>query len=286
MTQAFDERIVRVGIEFADGIKYYEGLAIYASGVQYGSAQMNECQIRIFNLTAENRNYILSRCSPMRFRPGIERPINVTLDVGRKSYGVFRIFSGKVIACDVTQPPDIGIVLQSLSNSYLMGVILGINESSIAPLSAICKSIAKNSGLILDFQAKDKQIENWIFNGAAANQIKLLNDMGEVKAWENNGTLHVLDQDKALKGEPILISAETGMVGIPQITQYGCLVRVMIDSSIKLGGTVKIVSKTAPTVNGLYMVYKINFEVANRDQAFWYSLECTNDPRWYDASAA
>ena len=65
-------------------------------------------------------------------------------------------------------------------------------------------------------------------------------------------------------------------MGIPQVTQQGVNVTVMINPEIQLGGTVTIDSAMNPAANGTYKVIKINFEIANRDEPFWYILETSN----------
>lgn len=272
MTDAFDPRIVQVGIDLGNGLKTYEGLAIYASGVKYASAMFNECEARIYNLTRDERNNILTQASPLIRTQA--KPVFLSLDVGRESYGTFRLFEGNVISCNVTQPPDIGISLRSLTSSFESGVILRDNQSSIALLSIISQNIAKTLGLTLQFQATDKQIDNYSFTGAAVKQVDKLNQVGGVVAFIDNRTLVVLDSNKPKAGTRRLISAQTGMVGIPQVTEQGVLVKVMMDNSLQLGGPVQIQSLMNPAANGDYRIVKMSYEVANRDQPFWYSLEC------------
>ncbi len=271
MTTVFDQRIVQVSIEFEDGTQTFEGLSIYATGQKVDAAAMNQCECRIFNLTKEQRNYILSRTSPLNLN---RRPIIMTLDVGRESYGTFRLFDGYVISSGSTQPPDIGITLTALTNSFSTGIILRNIQSSIAQLRTIAQSIAENNGKILDFQATDKQIQNFMYNGCAAYQIRDLNEMGGIIASIDGNVLTVRDADKPDKALPRLISATTGMVGIPQFTAAGINVRMMIDNTIKLGGIVNIISEEVPAANGSWVVQKILFEVASRDQPFFYTLDC------------
>src|SRR6478609_2387546 len=109
MTSAFDPRLVRVGIETADDTIVLDGLDIRAQGQIFFSPTNNVCNLRISNLTKELRNYILSRSTPYKTQNNqAGTPAKVFLDVGRQSYGTFRLFEGLVYTSSVTPPPDIG----------------------------------------------------------------------------------------------------------------------------------------------------------------------------------
>lgn len=276
MTSAFDNRIVRVGIEIDGNTFTFEGLNIYARGTKWRSAIMSQCEIRIFNLTQEQRKFILTQASPIVRPPALLKPINVSLDVGRESYGTFRLFEGQVFQGGVTQPPDIGIILNSLTNNYQLSMTQDFTQSSIATLKTIAQQAADSMTppLTLEFSATNKQIENFSYTGSPQGMIDELNQMGGIIAHIDNGTLIVTDADKP-RGDTIrLINKANGMVGVPQPTASGCLVKMMIDNSIEIGAQVQVESKINPGVNGNYIVRQMDFEVANRDNPFWYTLQC------------
>ena len=54
------------------------------------------------------------------------------------------------------------------------------------------------------------------------------------------------------------------------------MVKLMMDNSIELGGSVSVQSDLNPAANGTYKVVQANFEVASRDHPFWYTLYCSN----------
>ena len=279
MVQAFDPRLIRVSITVATGTyQFDESIAIYASGSKTVDAAMNPLQIRIFNLSSQLRNEILTQASPLRLQK--IAPCIITLDVGRQSYGTFRLYEGDVISCDVTQPPDIGITLNSLTNNYFMSLISNASFPSPTRLSQISKKVADANNKQLVFEATDKQIDNFNHNGAINNQIGKLDQIGGTIAFVDNAQLVVIDSDKARKGEMRVISATSGMVGIPQVTVNGVLVRTMVDNSLKLGCEIQVISTVNPVANGNYFIRAIHFDIASRDEPFFYTLECVA-PAYY-----
>jgi hypothetical protein len=277
--QAFDNRLVTLTLQLTTGIVEYSGVNIVASGRKYDTSIPADCEARIYNLTAADRNNILTQASPLKI--GQNTPVNMVLSVGRESYGTFILYQGNVLSCDVTQPPDIGVGLRAITLGGAMGLIVQNNQSSIATLKTIAQSIADSLGVGLDFQAtNDKQIDNYSFTGAALKQVEKLNHMGGIKAYIDNGTLVVQDANKPRTGDVVQINANTGMVGIPQVTELGVIVKAMINPQIKLGGQVNVTSLINPAANGLYYVTQINFEVANRENPFWYTLSCLSPDKY------
>jgi len=274
MASAFDQRIVRIGIEIEGDILTYEGLNVYARGTKFLSATMGTCEARVFNLTKEHRKFILTQASPIAKR--VLTPINFTLDVGRESYGTFRLFEGQVFQGGVTQPPDIGIILNSLTNNFQLASTAAIQQSSIATLRTISQQIADamTPPLTLEFKATDKQIDNFSYTGSPQGCIEKLNQMGGILATVDGKSLIVLNTGQARSDSVRLINKNTGMVGVPQPTVYGANVRMMIDNSVQIGSEVQIESEINPAVNGNYIVQKLDFEVAYRDAPFWYNLQC------------
>jgi hypothetical protein len=281
---AFDGRLIEVDIQLPTGETYTfnnanPALAIYACGSKFASAIMNSCECRIYNLTRQLRNTILTLASPLIIRPPgqpAKQPVLMTLKAGRQSYGTTTFYQGNVISCNVTQPPDIGITLRALANNFQMSIIGNFQFPANTLLSEISQQVAQAQGLTLDFEATDKQINNFSFTGAQNNLIQKLNEAGGVQAYEDNGVLVVLNSGSSRKGANITISESTGMVGIPQVTEQGVAVRVMFNPLIQLGGTVTINSLINPAANGQFKVLKIDYEIATRDQPFWMTLWCSN----------
>jgi hypothetical protein len=60
------------------------------------------------------------------------------------------------------------------------------------------------------------------------------------------------------------------MIGMPQLDVQGITVKFLLDSDPVLGGAVEIQSKLYPACNGVYAIYKLDFEIANRDTPFYW----------------
>lgn len=279
MTGAFDKRIVRVGIQIEKEFLVYEDLDIRLTGQKFAGPTSNNCTIKISNLTRDERNYILTKATPILPKGKKERtPIYVTVDVGRESYGTFRLFEGQCFASSVTQPPDIGIVLRSLTQNFATSVLNVNSQGSTTQLKMIAQSVADQCGLQLDFtKCKDRQIANYAFTGAVLRQIEQLQLVGDVRAFVDNKTLVVMDKNTYRGTNKFRIDSQAGMVGVPQPTESGASVQVLVTPSIQVGSGISLGSEINPAVNGSdYTVSAMTFDIANRDNPFFYTLSLSN----------
>ena len=270
MASTFDDRLVSITIIIGTVSRTYSGLYIYAVGTKYANENQNECEITIANLKEETRNEIMTLTSPFNDTK-VEKIAIVS--AGRVSYGLSQIFIGNIVSSSISQPPDIYLILKCLTGDYQKGNIIARTQPQVARLSNIAKQVAEDLGVTLSFEAQEKEITNYTYTGAAIKQIKKLGDVGEIDAYLDNNTLIVKDKKIPLIGKLRKLSASTGMVGIPESTELGVRVIFLLDNYTVLGGALEITSVINPALNGRYVIYKLGFEIANRDTPFYWVAE-------------
>lgn len=268
--QELDPRVVKVGIEIGGSLKTYEDLNIVVSGTKYANANQNECEVQISNLDKATRDFILTETSPFNKN---RKPKKLIVDAGRVSYGTSRIFVGDITSSNVTQPPDITINLKALTGNYAKGDIIARNQPAQMSLKKISEQVARDLGVNLDFQATDKNIANYSFTGGALKQIDKLGEAGMVNAYLDDTILIVKDYNVPLTGKMRILNLDTGMIGIPEITEQGIKVKFLLDNQTTIGSAIQITSKIYPAVNGTYVIYKLGFEIATRDTPFYWIAE-------------
>lgn len=272
MTGAFDDRLVNLEIE-VDGQKhvYDQSYYIIAEGTRFTNGNFGTCNLRIDNISKKFRDYLIGRTSQWVKNKTVA---NVRLNVGRESYGTFMMFAGQAMAGSPTQPPNIGLILNSLTGLSQLGFDTSIASPENSTVEDICKQVAKNAGVNLSFKAQNNPvIGNYQFAGVIGKQIKGLSDLGVYAYQDTDGTLVVTDVQVARDLPVIDVSQETGMVGVPQITQNGVRVNMLIKNEIKIGAPVQLTSKVNPTVNGKYMIYKLGFQLGSRENPFYWVLD-------------
>lgn len=269
-----DQRILRIGIEVSGELLVFEGLAMTARGSKFGSETQNTCDVEIVNLSRDVRNYILTETSPFNKN---RTPKRLTVEAGRVSTGVARIFVGEIVSSSPTQPPDIGLQIKAQTGAHKKGDIIARSAPAREKLSTIAKNVAADIGTSLEFEATDKTIANYSFSGASLKQIGALAAAGDVDVFQDDDVLVVKDAGKARKERVKVVNNGTGMIGIPEATERGVKVTTLFDLQTELGMRVDLTSDLNPALDGSYVVYKADFDLANRESSWFYDLEASRD---------
>lgn len=270
MNSELDPRIITVGIEINGRMKTYTDLWITASGSKFANALQSEAEIKIANLSREDKDYLLTETRPYFFPVARKR---IFIWAGRRSYGVQLLFQGDIVSCTPSQPPDVTLTMRARSLQYFKGDVVSVSAAGQTPLSRIAAGVASGMGLTLDFRAKDRNISNYAFTGANIKQVDELGRMGGVDAYVDGETLVVKDSNLPLPGTAPVLSQDSGMIGIPELTVQGVKVKYLLDRFSRLGAGLEIRSTLNPAANGSYVIYKLAFEIASRDTPFYYVAE-------------
>lgn len=265
-----DLRVVKVGVEIGDRLQVYDGLYVKATGSKFANATQNEATITIANLSAEVRNYLATETSPYNRNKVRKR---VLLWCGRQSSGTFLLFAGDIISATPSQPPDIALTIKAKTGQYDKGTIVGTSLGAVTPLSVVSRSVAQQLGLNLVFEALEKNISNWSFSGAAAKLVDELSQTGMVNAFVDDNTLVVKNFNEPLKSVSSVLSQATGMIGMPEVNEQGVKVKMLMTPGVAIGGRLTLNSKYNPAANGDYTIYKLSFDIASRDQAYYWIIE-------------
>ena len=271
-----DERIVKISVEVNGALKVYQSpLNLTAMGTKYGNSLQNDCVVTIDNLDRETQDYLLTETSPYNLN---RTPKTIIVESGRVSYGTSVIYRGNVINAIVSQPPDISVTLKCLTGNFVKGDIINRNQPGQATYRQICQQIAQDTGTILNFQATDKNIANYSFSGSALDQVAVAGSMGNYNVFIDNDTLIVKDALIPITGSTRILSAETGMIGIPEFTERGIKVKFLIDNQTRIGSAIDVRSTQYPAANGIYVIYKLSFQLTSRDTPFYYIAEAARRP--------
>lgn len=269
-----DQRILRIGIEVSGEMRVFEGLAMTARGSKLASETQNSCDIEILNLSRDVRNYILTETSPFNKN---KTPKRAFVEAGRVSTGTARVFMGEIISSSPTQPPDIGLSLKVQTGAFQKGNLVARSGPAKEKLSTIAQGIANDIGATLEFEAEDKFIANFSFSGAALKQIGALAAAGRVDAFQDDETLVVKDAGKPRQNRVKVINSGSGMIGIPEATERGVRVVTLFDLETELGAQMDLSSELNPSLDGSYTMYKLDFDLASRAEAWYYDIEASRN---------
>lgn len=270
MTNSLNPRLIKLTITVNNVANSYQNLMIMARGMKYANPLQNECEVTIYNLDRTTQDYILSETSPYNQN---KTPKTITLEAGRQSYGFNKIYVGNIVMANPSQPPDIGITLKCLTGNYLKGSFTSRAQPGMASIKQICQQVAADLKNNLIFQAKNPNVANASYNGPTLQQVDQLQSFGGLNVYIDNDNLVVKNANTPLNGVFKVVSADTGMIGIPEMTERGVRVKFLLDNTTILGGGMQVQSKQYPAANGNYIIYKLGFEISNRDTPFYWLAE-------------
>ena len=269
-----DPRLLKVSIFLEnEAIPHtYENLMISVIGTKYGDYISNVCEIRIANIDKDVRDKLLTDGTP--YARSFPPKNTILIEAGRVSTGLFQIYLGDIISVSVSQAPDITLTMHAITGKHRKQETTTLSMPAVSRFKTIAERVATKLEVDLDFQALDKDVSSFSFTGSAE---ALINQLGLIQlgvdAYLDDSTLVVrrrFDTSSLIQSD---ININTGLVGIPEFADLGCRCTVLVRKDIRLGEKIRVESEAYPAINGVYIIFRLGFNLANRDTPFYYILE-------------
>lgn len=267
---SLDQRVMRLSVEVNGQLRVYEGLQVRAQGEKFANPIQDTCTVTVSNLARDARHFLLTETSPFNKN---RTPKRIRVEAGRVSTGLAVVFEGDVTEASPSVGPDIELTLKAKTGNFAKGQIVAVSQAAQSALSQIAAEVARQISSSLVFEADDKQIGNFSFTGAALKLVDKLAQAGGVDAFVDGAQLIVKNRNKALKGVTHLLSAQSGLIGLPEATEQGVKVRYLYDPNSRVGGELELVSEANPSLTGKYVIYKLGFDLATHDVPFYTTAE-------------
>jgi hypothetical protein len=272
MVDQVDRRIIRVGIEISGRINWYDGMRVKASGTKYANPLQNDCTVTISGLSMDTRDRLLTSTSP--YNPS-RQPKRLIIDVGRESFGTFRLFIGDITSAEPSPPPDVDVIIKAKTENAKAMDVSSVSFGATSRLSVIAQQVAQEVGVGLLFEAADKNIANWSYSGPTLKLVRRLEEMGRVRAFIDDELMIVKDAGSVIRGAVRVLNMDSGLVGIPKATEKGLDVTFLIDRETRLGGMLRLDSRMNKSLNGDYSIDQLKFDVTTDEDPFFYQAQCT-----------
>lgn len=268
---ALDPRLLQVSVDVRGERRTYSNIAITATGTRFANPNQGECNITLANLEQDVVNFILTETTPFNRN---RTPKRVIVEAGRQSSGLSLVYVGDIFRSSISQPPDAVLSIRALSSQFDKGTIVARETAPLTTLQTLAQQVADDLSLPLTFEADDKQISNYTFTGAVIQQVNKLQELASLDVYIDNDQLIVKNREQPLAGRVRTLDADSGMIGVPTFTEQGARVTFFYDAQTALGGRLDIVSRQYPALTGQYVIYKLVYQLANRDIPFYYTADC------------
>lgn len=254
------------------GDKQLDGVEVKFSVNKLMSAVMNKADIEICNLAQEDIEFLTTYTSQFI---AINQRKRIRLWAGYEEDGVSLIFDGDIVEGMPTNPPDRWIKCKALSGYYSNKEVVSKTLGGDVSVKDLCTEASNLLNLPMVFESESvKKISDFSFTGDKTKIIKDLNELGGITAYEDDGTLFVLDKDTPRKSVDVRYISETsGLIGIPKPDPIGIECTVLLDNSLKIGQRIYIESKIFPSASGEYFIYELKHSGDLRGTEFYTNIK-------------
>lgn len=265
-------RICYVEFITANGqAKRLDGIDIQFSIEKHMGAVMNEANVTIYNLTREDIEYLTTFTSQWI---AYQQRKRLRIFAGYTDTSVGLIFDGDIIEALPSMPPDIALRCKARSGAYNNSTMISKSVTEPITTKDLLKQVGSWTGLTVnDHTTTDRKIGGFYYTGSATQLIGQLNDIPDIIAYEDDGSLWVVDKKNTDIGLQMrVINKNSGMIDIPQPNATGIEVKILLDPAIKLGQKIKVESDLIPAVNGVYTIYELKYTGHLRGNEFYTDI--------------
>lgn len=199
------------------------------------------------------------------------------------------IMSGQILEAPPNGYPDMALHIRLFGNAEWQSTVINVQKSDlkivdlIDYVGSITQTPVNMPQWLRDSNEwLNKRLDNYSYTGTPIGLLEKIQDMvGGYNPNKSsffismaNGAITVGSPERRNDNEVLLISKETGMIGLPMPTYNGINVKMLLNPNIKVNDKIKLVSDRVPLCNGYYNVIKIRHEGELRGNQFYTTVFC------------
>lgn len=265
---SFRRRKIRVQITLSKGqfrngegnIIILDDFGVVAKIDKAGPPEFGKASVEIYGLSLD----VMSQLSTLNMHPLFVRKNYLNIFAGDEFSGMSQIFAGSITSAsaDFNGAPEVKFKIEARVGFF--GSVTAQGQGVVngtQPASDFIARQAKAAGLTFENQDVAASIKNSVFTGSpieqarqAANQIgaELIIDDEKMILIKNGGSV---------KGNVPVLSATSGMIGYPVMTQNGIDCKAIFNPDFRFAGLIQIESMV-PKVAGQWRITKLSHNLA------------------------
>lgn len=260
----------------------FENLQAEFNITKYRGGMIDKADINIYGLNANTRNNITSLAKD-NYAYGEKNPNRpryaISIDAGYKGINVAQIYAGDIYqALQISTAPDIGMRVEGRTGFLTRTIWVKDFIVKGTDFKTLCMQAATALNLTLKYNSdKNKVIDGFVFNGRSydlVNKIQALDNKVIIKC--DSVFFNVMDNLPKGRENAILISQDTGMVGLPKPQQFGINVDTLLNPLLESGNWVEVESREIPQFNAFYNISILTHTGSLRGNDFYSKLQCTS----------
>jgi len=235
----------------AQAVTILPPLRIVFSADKSDDADLNKLSLKIYNLNPDKRRRLIRDEDSNDYFP-------LRLEVGYQGK-IETVFRGSIETADSTREGAeyiTSITCLDGGNDFFRGFVSASVTSKSAVIDTVLGTLPNTAKGKIGPMGDLVRPKVLVGNSVAVVQEMLGPDQ---KWFIDDERLNILRPDEVVSSFVPLISAETGLLNTPTAQKKEITLITMMNPSVKVGGLFKLVSVTAPHLNGVYKTSVINY---------------------------
>lgn len=229
-----------------------------------GDNMVGSLQLRIFGMKQRDMNKFSTQgANPMSYK-------NNTVKVSAGDVGgqIRQVFEGTIIrsAINYNTAPDVSFDVTAVSAFFAQVAPTSPNSyKGNIDVATVIEALAKSIGYAFHNNGVSVMLSNQYLSGSAVDQINTIANAARIPVCIENGVVSIWPNDGARDGLTIALSPQTGMVGYPEFTDIGFLVRSLFNQDIQNGRRLNVHDSVIEKANGDWMVQTVTHELSTME---------------------
>lgn len=265
---SFRRRKIRVQITLSKGqFKNGEGNTIILNdfGVavkieKNGPPEFGKASVEISCLSLD----VMSQLSTLNMHPLFTRRNFLNVFAGDEFSGLSQIFAGSITSAtaDFNSAPEVKFKIEARIGYW--GSVTAQGQGVVngkQPASDFIAAQAKAAGLMFENQDVTAQIQNSVFTGSPIEQARQAANQIGAELIIDDEKMILIKNGAGVKGTVPVISATSGLLGYPVMSQNGIECKAIFNPDFRFAGLVEIQSMV-PKVAGQWRIIKLTHSLA------------------------
>lgn len=245
----------------AGGNQYtIDDLAMTASIEKMPMPDFGKCQVEIIGLPLE----VMEQLSTLAFKPFWRTRNYINIYAENSAGDLTQVFAGSIATAgaDFNSAPDVKFKIEGQIGFF--GRIQAQGQTAIhgeQPAADFIGAQMTDAGFTFQNEGVSASLGASVFSGSSIQQAQ--------KATEQIGAELILDDNEAVllptgatrKGDVIELTAETGLIGYPVISQSGVELKTIFNPDLRFAGAVTV-KTTVPKASGTWRIVKLSHRIS------------------------
>ena len=238
-----------------------EDLGMTAKVEKSGPPEFGKASVEIYGLKLD----VMEQLSTLNMNPMFVRKNYLNIFAGDEIAGMSQIFAGTIVnaAADFNSQPETKFKIEARIG--LWGSVKAQGQNVVAGTQPVSSFISQQAGvanLQFENQGVSSTIKDAVFTGSPIEQARQAAAQVGAELVIDDEKMILIPNGSSVKGGTVpVVSATTGLLGYPVMTQNGIDFKAIFDPNFKFAGLVQIQS-LVPKVSGQWRIIKLSHNLA------------------------